>query len=195
MNVSKPQSVPAWTFSRPTTSASRVRPLGDEPRVLDRVDLDVDHAEDQVLAVGQVDLLEDLPLVRVARVGALDVERPRVRLQDRLDDVPQRHVLVVRAGVVAPAHVQADLLLGDAVERRVQRVDRHRQVRVPALDRRADGPAVRGHREVGRVDLQVEPGVGDRLVLVAQRLAERLEVLLVRAVVLVGEVEGDLARG
>ena len=55
-----------------------------------------------------------------------------------------------------------------------------------------DRPAVPGHREVGRVDLQVEARVGDRLVLVAQRLAERLEVLLVGAVVVVGEVEGDL---
>src|SRR6202044_2982281 len=81
--------------------------LGDQFRVLDVVGGGVEHAGDEDLAVGQGDVLEDLPLVLVPGVGALEGDRGRARGQHQVDDVGQRDVGVVRALVVAPAQVHA----------------------------------------------------------------------------------------
>ena len=83
------QVIPGSTV-KPRTSRSRSRcrrsrsrgrrawrsgdALGDQLGVLDEVRRRVDDAGDQDLALGQLDVLEDLPLVLVARVGA-----PRTR--------------------------------------------------------------------------------------------------------------------
>jgi len=40
-----------------------------------KFDLTSIHAEDHRLVVGELDLVEDTPFVRVPRVGALDVDR------------------------------------------------------------------------------------------------------------------------
>ena len=67
-----------------------------------------------------------------------------------------------------------------------------------ALDERLVGLVavhdVPAHRQVGRVDLELEPGGHDGLVLGAHRLADRPQVVLGRRVVLVGQEEGDDAR-
>jgi hypothetical protein len=53
---------------------------------------------------------------------------------------------------------------------------------------------VAAHGQVGRVDLQVEAGLDDALVLGLHRLGDGVEVLVGRVVVLVGLEEGDDAR-
>ena len=62
----------------------------------------------------------------VARIGALDDIGAGFDAQDEIDDVFQRHIGGVRAGPASPANVIADLLLGDAFERVVERVHLHR---------------------------------------------------------------------
>jgi hypothetical protein len=49
---------------------------------------------------------------------------------------------------------------------------------------------VPSHRQVGAVDLQRHTGGGDRLVLVAHRLGNREDVVLMRPVIFVAEEEG-----
>ncbi len=53
---------------------------------------------------------------------------------------------------------------------------------------------VAAHRQVGRVDLQVEARRDDRLILGAHRRGDRLEVRIGRGVVLVGQEQRDHAR-
>ena len=69
-NVPKPQSMPAMTFSRPTALGVLHDALGDQFRMLDEVRSRIDHARDDRLAVRQLDVLPDLPLVAVTRIGA-----------------------------------------------------------------------------------------------------------------------------
>ena len=63
--------------------------LGDELGVLDVVGLRLDHAGAENLVVGHVRRLEQRPLVRVARVGALEQDRLRRGLPHEVDDVGQ----------------------------------------------------------------------------------------------------------
>jgi len=120
-------------------------PLRDELRVLDVVRLDLDHVGDQHRALRQPDLLEDRPLVRVTRIGGLELYRVGPGLPDHVDDLLERHVAVVRARVVAPAQVHAHLLGRDVDERAVQCRSlepggvRFRRLHVPDADRRVAG--------------------------------------------------------
>ena len=77
------------------------------------------------LPVGQLHVLEQRPLVRVARVRRLEGDAGRPGLEHDVDDVGERHVVVVRALVVAPADVHAQLLGRDVAQRVVQRRDVH----------------------------------------------------------------------
>ena len=125
-------------------------------------------------------------------LARLDVDELRARAQDDVDDLAQPVVLVVRAAVVPPADVVAELLGRHVGQDVVEHVDAGGEVggrigQVAALDR-----AVERHRRVGRVELQVEPGVHDRVVLGRQRRGGGLDVLLVGRVVVVGEVERDV---
>ena len=66
-----PQSVDAITFSRrPLREA--LDPVGDDLRVLDHVGRVADDARQDLLAVRQLDVLPDPPLVLVADVGRLE---------------------------------------------------------------------------------------------------------------------------
>ena len=56
--------------------------LGDQLRVLDDVGGVADHARREQLAVGQLDVLPDAPLVLVARVGVLVEVGAGVDLED-----------------------------------------------------------------------------------------------------------------
>jgi hypothetical protein len=97
--------------------------LGDELRVLDEVGRRVDHARDEAFPVGQLHFFEDVPLVLVAGVGALEADRRGPCLQHRLDDLTQRNIVVVRALVVAPAEMQAHLLGRDVFGRSVEHLE------------------------------------------------------------------------
>ena len=163
--------------------------LRDELRVLDVVRLALDDAGDQHLAFGHLDLLEQRPLVRMARIGGLEQDRVRLGLPDDVDDVGERHVAVVRAGVVAPAQVHAHLLGGDVTSAWLSASMCSAIVsRNPARSSSANW-RVAAHREVGAIDLQHDAGLGDRLVLVAHRLGDGEHVVLVAGVVVVAEEE------
>ena len=117
-----------------------------------------------------------------------------MRLPDDRQDVGERHVLVVRALVIAPAHVHAHALARDVDQRPIDR--RH-----DALDEAeefAERPVLIGdvalEREVGAVELQEEAVADDRLVLDPERVGERCEISLLGRVVPVLHRRGDDAR-
>ena len=105
----------------------------------------------------------------------------RPRLEHDVDDVGERHVAVVRALVVAPAEVHAQLLGRDVRAAAwfsastcscALLAEARRDRQVGELD-------VAAHRQVGAVELQHEAGLGDRLVLVLHRVGDGVQVLLV----------------
>jgi hypothetical protein len=85
-----------------------LEPLRDKFRMLDGVGLSVNHTDDQRLIVRQFHVLPDRPLVFMPGVCRFDIDELRPRLQDELDNGPERDVLVVRAAIVAPADVIAN---------------------------------------------------------------------------------------
>ena len=157
--------------------------------MLDVVRLAFDDAGYQDFAVGHLDRLEHDPLVAVARVRRLELDRVRLRLPHHVDDVLERHVVVMRTGIIAPAEMHPDLLGRNVHERPVERFD----IQLHALPKTGEVEVselrVASHREVGTVDLQRHAGGGDRLVLVPHRLGNREHVVLVGLVVLVAEEE------
>ena len=77
----------------------------------------------RTLSSGSADALEERPLVGVARVGRLEEHGPGLGLPDEVDDVGQVDVVMVRARVVAPAQVHAQLLGRDVAHGVVERLD------------------------------------------------------------------------
>src|SRR3954449_8231801 len=86
--------------------------LGDEGGVLDVVGRRVEHAGDEDLVFG--DLVgvgaPDRPLVRVAWVGGLELQRRGLQAHDVVEDLLELDVEVVGPLVVAPAQVDADAI-------------------------------------------------------------------------------------
>ena len=98
----------------------------------------------------------------------------------------------MRTKSAPPAHVQSDLLLGHVTQRMVDRL--HAQLRVTAVVSDAHlGEHLPAVRQVRIVDLQVQTGPGDRLILLVQGIGEREDVLLIGLVVLVVEPVLDRA--
>ena len=77
--------------------------LGDQIGMLDEVGAVADDARDQGGAFRQFHLLEDPPLVLMARVRGLDRIAPGAHPEDQIDDVPERDVVVVRARESCPS--------------------------------------------------------------------------------------------
>ena len=159
------------------------QPFGDQLRVLDEIGDGVDHAGDERHVVRYGDALEDLPLVRVARVGGLERDAAHRHRQDHVDDVAERNVVVVRAFKITPAQVQPQLVGRQAR----QHFGQHVQVHAGGVDelRIAEVAEARvaRHRQVRTVDLQDVAGVDDGAVLVEHRLGEGFEVLPLGGVV------------
>ena len=102
----KPQSVPAITFSLPTMAAnfsSRCATSRGCSTWLVSVSITPGIS---AFPSGIFHLLPHFPLVRVARIGGFEIDEARVCLQHRLDDVLELDVVVMRAGIVAPAQMQ-----------------------------------------------------------------------------------------
>ena len=162
--------------------------------MLDEVGRRVEHAGNEHLARWQLHTLEQSPLVRVPRVRRLHREAARPRRKQHVDDVAERHVVMMRPLVVPPAHVQPRSLRRHVRQRVIERLDvqaRHLAELVEAQVGELDVPA---HPEVGTVDLQVDAGAGDRLVLPLHGVGDGEQVLLVARVVVVAEEERDDAR-
>ena len=132
----------------------------------------------------------------MARVGRLKRDRARPCQEHDVDDVGQRHVAVVRAFVIAPAQMHPHPLRRDPRQRMVQRLDMQPRPLAEFLDRQIGVLDVPPHREIGAIDLQRDPGPGDRLVLAAHRLGDRKQIrLLVRVVIVAEEQRDDAGRG
>mmetsp|Transcript_47484 Transcript_47484/g.146977 ORF Transcript_47484/g.146977 Transcript_47484/m.146977 type:complete len:486 (-) Transcript_47484:26-1483(-) len=168
--------------------------LRHEPWVLDVAGGGVQHARHQHLALGQLGGLEDLPLVAVARVAGLDAEVLGLGRQHELHDLGQRHVVVVRARVVAPADVHPQVLRGDLGQRLVQHPHSRGGGGQEVLQRRILELRVPAHGQVRAVHLQREACGVDGLVLALHGPAEGLQVLAVVLVVVVLEEVGERSR-
>ena len=127
--------------------------FGDGFGMLDHRGRVRDHARDQDLVVGQLDVLPDPPLVRVARRRRFDGVGLGLDPQHEVDDVLQREIALVRALPASPAEVVAHPVLGDTGQRVVQRVDVHR-LRLSIVPERGSGDDhVPRLAEAGVVDL------------------------------------------
>ena len=190
----KPQSVPAITFSRPTSSGEADDAVGDQARVLDGDDVVRDHAGDQDPVVRQLPLLPHAPFVLVARIRRLDRVGAGLHLQHDVDDVLERRVRDVRHVPAAEAHVIADAVLGDAFERVVERLDAQLRPFAVVLAG-SSAPARRTcSRAPHRPPARRSPPVWIAMVFLAQRVGDREDVVALGGVVLVDAVVGRARR-
>src|SRR5438034_11240435 len=81
--------------------------LRDELRMLDVVGLAFDDARYQHFAFRHLHRFEDGPLMCVARIGRLELNRVRLGLPQTINEVLERHAVMVRTGIVAPAQSYA----------------------------------------------------------------------------------------
>ena len=159
--------------------------------MLDEVRLRLDHAHDQHLVRGQLHLLEQCPFVRMTRIGGLDRNCARPGAKDDVDHIAERHVAMMRAFVIAPAQMHAQFLGRDVGQRVIHRLDVELRLPAPFGEAQVRMLDVPPHAEVGTVDLQHDPGVGDGLVLVPHRVGDGEKIRFFACVVLVAKEERD----
>jgi hypothetical protein len=116
----------------------------------------------------------------MAGVRGLEQDLSGADLHQRGQDLGHVDVADMGALVVAPADVDADLVLGQATQRMVQRLDVGLGHRHELLVRKVGEEHVAREGEVGAVHLEVEPGLHDGAVLVAHRVGQGGEVGLAR---------------
>ena len=168
--------------------------LGHQFGMLHHIGGVADDAGDEDRAFRQLHILPHLPLMFVARVGALDHEGARLDLEDLVDDLAQRNIRRVRAGPAAPAHVIAHHVGGHAFQRMVDDLDHALEpghIVPKALGRHH---AVIGDGGAGVVELHHNARVRDGLVFGADGLREgegAVLVGLVEFVPAVGDHAGD----
>ena len=93
-------------------------------------------------------------------------------LQHQIDKMLELEIVHARRDVDTVAGVEADMVFRDAAQCVIERLDAKRDELAAVVDRGVDLTiVVRRHPRI--VDLQDEPGVGDRQVLDPHRLAER----------------------
>ena len=152
-------------------------------------------AGNEDLVVGNLDFFEVFPFVIVPRVGGLDRERLRVRLEGERQDFLKRQVEAVRAFVVAPADVQAHAVGGQPFGRGIERGDvafgdvfqKLVVAEMPVL-------VVARRTEVGGVDLQHKARFHDRFVFMPHHVGERADISLLVRVVEVDDEARENAR-
>jgi hypothetical protein len=152
--------------------------------VLDEVGGGIDHAGDNDLVLGQ-QVVEVAVLVRVARIGERQHEAANLGAAQERDDLLQLDIEVVRAFVIAPAHVQPHLRGRDVMDRGIDRVDHAIAERDEIRDRPVREGIVLLAREIRTVELQQEARIDDRLVFDPQCGAERGQERLPGRIVLV----------
>ena len=100
----------------------------------------------------------------------------------------------MRGAGIPPAHMEPHPLRRDPLKRPVQSLDRQRKMMMPIPHAGPHRPRVRRHRHIRRIDLQTEPRLHNRPILISQRLSARRQIPLMRPVMLIGIVERDLTR-
>ena len=137
--------------------------LRDQLRMLDEVRLRIrSRRESAPCRSGSFTRLEHGAFVGVARVGGFERDRVRPRREHDVDDVGERHVVVVRALVVAPAQMHAKLLGRDVAGGVIERLDVHADALAELLEVEVGVLDVPAHAEIGAVDLQHEAGTARR---------------------------------
>ena len=169
--------------------------LRDQFGMLDEVRLRFDHAGDQHLAGRQLHGLEHGVFVGMARIGGLQRDGVRPRLENDVDDVGERHVVMVRALVIAPAQMQADLLGRDVPGRVIERLDVQLDALAERLEIEVGVLDVPAHAEIGAIDLQHDAGFGDGLVFVTHRIGDGVDVGFEILVMVVAEEQRHHAGG
>src|SRR5882724_561787 len=139
-------------------------------------------------------VLEDLPFVRVARVRAFEREGLGVHRVDDVDELGDGTIPHVRPLAIPPAQVQAHAVRRDTLQSIVDRGDVLRdELAVVREGLLGELRAVPGHGEFRTIELEEEAGLDDGPVLVLERVGDRIDVCLVCGIVVVGEIEPDLA--
>ena len=131
--------------------------------------------------------------MRVAWVRRLDEIGVRLGLPHQVDDVGERHVAMMRAGIVAPAHVHAQLLRGDVAHGVVQRLDVNLEDLAEFGEARVLIMDVAAHREIGAVELHMAPDAAIVSYSWLHRFGDGEDVGLVARIIFVLEEEGDHA--
>ena len=162
--------------------------------MFDEVSGSLDHAGDEDHVLGERHALERRIFVGVARIGKLDRQRADVRLVEGGEDFLQRDVVDVRAFPISITNVQPHAIARDAgnafVDHGDMQIDRLDEIRIGSVA--VEHGAV--HGEIGCVDLQDEPGLMDRQILVAHLAGDGRQIRLVAVVVGVEHGRGDDAR-
>ena len=170
--------------------------LRHQPRMLDEVGGGIDHAGDQDLVVRDRDLLQVLPFVIVARVGGLDADRLRPRLEGEVDDLGERQVVIVRTFVIAPADVQPHRGRPAGLRSRALSASMLRAaIRRNSSSERWRYWLLRQEPRSGQSICSTKPGIDDRAVLGLHDVGERLHIgVLGRIVQVDDEARQDAGR-
>src|SRR6185503_8255469 len=167
--------------------------LGHQLRMLDDIGGMTDDTGNQHLARTELCIFPYLPFVFMTRVGALDDVGAHLHLQDQVDDLLERHVAGMWSRPGAPAHMIADAVSRQPLDRVVENVDLPCQPFAVIGEARRRHHAVIGDGTARVVELEQETGIDDHLVFGAHRFRDRSLQLLVASVVLVLAV-GNHAR-
>jgi len=102
--------------------------FGDQVRMLHHIGRVADDARNKNLAVGQLDVLPNTPLVLVPRVRGFDRVCPGMHGKQEVHDVPQWNVGRMRSAPAAPTDVVPHTLLGHAAQLMVYGLNSQRSV-------------------------------------------------------------------
>ena len=123
----------------------------------------------------------------VSGVGGFEEDRLRLGLPDEIDDVREVDVVVMRPGVVAPAQVHPQLIGRDVPDGVVQRLDVHGGAAPELGDVHVGIGRMPAHGQIRAVQLEGDASRRDGCILVAHRVGDCEDVLLVGGVELVAE--------
>ena len=189
-----PQSVPASTFSRPTSFANRTIRSATRSGCSTTLVAWLTTPGMISFPAGSFTILPHPPFMLVPHVASLERVGLRVDRQHHIDDVAHRDVGDVRAVPASPAQMEADAVLRQTLDRVVQRLDPdHGELAISLHGRRRiDLVPVLGDRRI--VELQHQPGIDDRLVFLAHRVGAGVDELFLGLVVLVADARATARR-
>ena len=151
------------------------------------------HAGNQDLAIGHLDVAKHLPLVLMAHVAGLDRIALRLHLEQKINNIFERHVAIVRPMPAAPADVETNAVFGNSLERVVHGLDLESGPLAVACHVAAERePPVVNINQRRIVDLDDEPCINNCLVFLVDRLGQGPGIVFAILVVLVRQ---DLQRG
>src|SRR5580692_7934092 len=98
-------------------------PLGDEVGMLDYVGRMAHHARQDGFMRGQLDVAPNVPFVLVADITRLERIGIALNREHKVDDVAHRQIGDVWPVPASPAQMEADAVLGQALDRMVESLD------------------------------------------------------------------------